>query len=232
MSIKGLLIDFDDTLYDYERCHHYALSCVFASLTDYTNIDVESLLERYNIAKKAIHIPLHGYASSHNRLLYFQKMIEQLPVRLESPISLAKHCYSLYWDSFISHIKLFDDVIDLFKDLRKQGIKIIMVTDLTADVQFKKIQRLGLDNLFDYVVTSEEAGCEKPHPYIFELALRKANLLPEQVYMVGDSYNKDIVGASNMGIQSIWLNRSDIIHSITDQIKEIKQFNELRGYLL
>ncbi|WP_424766487.1 HAD family hydrolase [Paenibacillus sp. sgz302251] len=232
MNIKGILIDFDDTLYEYKQCHELALTKVFNLLGQNIGLESTELYNRYLEAKRQIHISLHGFASSHNRLLYFQKLFEQLPNKIEFPISLAKQCYSLYWDSFIESIELFDDVINLLSDLKEKGLQIIMVTDLTADVQFEKIERLKLEHLFDYIVTSEEAGCEKPHPYIFELALRKSGLSPEQVCMIGDSYDKDISGALNMNIQAFWLNRSSKIRPITDRITEIKYFNELRGYLI
>jgi putative hydrolase of the HAD superfamily len=58
-------------------------------------------------------------------------------------------------------------------------------------------------------VTSEEAGKEKPHPFIFHLALEKLKIQKYDVCMIGDSYSKDIVGAINLEIKSIWLNRTN-----------------------
>ncbi|WP_171691028.1 HAD family hydrolase [Paenibacillus germinis] len=231
MKINGIFIDFDDTLYDYESCHQYASQKVFSILSQKTGFKEEELLRRYQEAKRSIHVPLHGTASSHNRLLYFQKMIEQFPNQIEFPVTLARICYKQYWDTFIDRIVLFEDVISWLQLLKNQNRKIVMVTDLTADVQFKKIERLRLENLIDLVVTSEESGCEKPHPYIFELALRKSDLSPSQVCMIGDSYDKDILGAINMNIHAFWLNRSGKSRPITDKITEIKEFKEMRGYL-
>jgi putative hydrolase of the HAD superfamily len=137
----------------------------------------------------------------------------------------------LYWDTFVAEIKLFDGVFDWLQEVKKRNIKIVMVTDLTADVQFLKIEKLHLDEVFDWIVTSEEAGCEKPHPYIFQLALQKSGLSADRVWMIGDSYEKDIRGALNLGIKPFWLNRSEKVKEVEQNVSVIKEFNEMWGYI-
>ena len=61
---------------------------------------------------------------------------------------------------------------------------------------------MGLEKQIDFLVTSEEVGCEKPNKLIFEKALEKINLENDQVIMIGDSELKDIKGAKNLGIRS------------------------------
>jgi FMN phosphatase YigB (HAD superfamily) len=55
---------------------------------------------------------------------------------------------------------------------------------------------------------SEEVGCQKPNPRIFEEALRMNGLQAEDVVMIGDSWNSDIQGAINAGIDQIWIRKS------------------------
>jgi putative hydrolase of the HAD superfamily len=52
------------------------------------------------------------------------------------------------------------------------------------------------------MLSSEEAGIEKPSPVIFGKALSKLNLKAEEVIMIGDNEEKDILGAEAMGIKS------------------------------
>jgi putative hydrolase of the HAD superfamily len=140
--------------------------------------------------------------------------------------------YDCYWSSFIQKIQLFDGVTEWLTTMKNQNRKIIMVTDLTSHVQFLKIKHLKIDHLFDWVVTSEEAGCEKPHPYIFHLALAKCGLSAKDVCMIGDSYEKDIEGARNAGIPTvIWLDRSNspLKSGLSDQVITIRQFHEVWG---
>ncbi len=59
------------------------------------------------------------------------------------------------------------------------------------------------------VFTSEDAKSYKPRKELFELALKNTNLKSEQVVHIGDSISSDILGASALGINTLWLNRSD-----------------------
>ena len=58
-------------------------------------------------------------------------------------------------------------------------------------------------NFFDYVVTSEEAGADKPDKRPFEVALEKLQLKPENIWMIGDNPRSDMVGAGEMGMIKI-----------------------------
>ena len=78
------------------------------------------------------------------------------------------------------------------------------------------------------LVTSEEAGREKPHPYVFMLSLKKLGLKASEVCVIGDSFSKDIFGARNLQIDAIWLNRFNKNEIYTDsKIKEINKFNDI-----
>ena len=58
--------------------------------------------------------------------------------------------------------RLFPGVREFLQQLKSIGIRTANITDLTAQIQFRKMVYFGLDEYFDYVVTSEEAGCDKP----------------------------------------------------------------------
>ena len=93
---------------------------------------------------------------------------------------------------------------------------------------FLQLKKLKLDNYCSSIVTSEEAGREKPHPYMFMLSLRKLNLKANEVCVIGDNFKKDIFGARNLQIDAIWFNH-DRKHEIFDDsnIKEINNFKEI-----
>ena len=100
-----------------------------------------------------------------------------------------------YWRAFLDSAVLFDQASDFLDDLRIAGIPVVIVTDLTAQIQFRKIIHFGLDRLVDWVVTSEEVGSEKPSGANFELALAKLGGVEGAVWMVGENAAKDIGGA-------------------------------------
>ena len=103
----------------------------------------------------------------------------------------------------LAEMKPFDYVVPLLQKYQENGIRIAVLTDMTAHIQYRKLERLGLTNYVDFIVTSEEAGGEKPERVMFELILDKLQLAAEDVLMVGDSQTKDIDGALCCGMQAI-----------------------------
>ena len=103
----------------------------------------------------------------------------------------------------VTRMKLRPGVLDFLTWCRKNGIVTCILTDLTADIQFKKMIHLKIDKLIDWVVSSEEAGADKPHKSMFRLALKKMGLSRSDVLMIGDNYHKDILGAKALGIRTV-----------------------------
>lgn len=215
--IKGILIDIDNTLYNYENAHKIAMEAVFKRVEGV--VDTARFKNAFNIAREEIHTRLKNTASSHNRLLYFQKTLEILNCK---DILLSYELYELYWDVFIENIKLYEGVMDFFIKNHKKK-KICFITDLTADIQYKKIKKMNLAQYTNAIVTSEEAGIEKPDKKIFILALDKIKLSSDEVCVVGDSYEKDILGAKNLGIKAFWLNDKN-----KKQDEGVIQFNNFK----
>jgi putative hydrolase of the HAD superfamily len=63
----------------------------------------------------------------------------------------------------------------------------------------------GLDTLFDVQIDSAVAGVRKPDPAIFALALERLRARPRDAWVVGDSYERDIVPGKHLGCRTIWL---------------------------
>ena len=77
-----------------------------------------------------------------------------------------------------------------------------------TEVQYKKINNSGLGGYFDKIILSEDAGVNKPHPEIFDYALKQTNASAEETIIIGDNWKADIEGARNSNIDQIWLNRN------------------------
>ena len=227
MKFNGILLDIDNALYPYQPIHQKALSAVFTIFSKELSIDEDIIKREFKKARDGIHIELSGTASSHNRLLYFQRMFEQMKI---NPMKYGMYAYNIYWDIFLENLKPYDNVYDFLELVRDR--KVCLLSDLTAHIQYRKIERLRLYDYTDLLVTSEEAGREKPHPYMFMLGLKKLGLKADEVCMVGDSFEKDITGAANLGIYSFWLNpdgKEEKLHELTT---EFRTFKELMGYFV
>lgn len=199
--IKAVIFDLDDTLYAYEPLDQEAGKRVQNYACQYLNILENTYKEAYQFGRTETKKHLGNVGASHNRLLYFQKTLEFLKV---NPIPMSLQMYEIYWGTFLDNMQLYPGVRELINKLHEKGIVIAVCTDLTAHIQHRKIKALGLCEDISYLITSEEAGKEKPAPEIFELCLRKLGLSPKEVFYIGDNYKKDIEGARACGMQALW----------------------------
>ncbi|EKO3943260.1 HAD family hydrolase [Vibrio fluvialis] len=189
----AILFDTDNTLYPYEPAHKAAQKAVKEKVIKTFSITETQFEQAFDQSRRLVKERLGHTASSHSRLLYLQRMLEILG--LGSQVLLALDFEQTYWRTFLSNAILFDGVKDLLDDVRLLGIPTAIVTDLTAQIQFRKVVYFGLDHYFDYIVTSEEAGFDKPHEAPFKIALDKMRPAGSCIWMIGDNPVNDIRGA-------------------------------------
>lgn len=92
-------------------------------------------------------------------------------------------------------------------DARGVAMGIVSNTVFCAEVLQWELEKHGLGRYFRFLVSSAEYGLRKPHPALMNLAIKKMNLLPEQIWFVGDSERCDVGGAKLVGMTAIWYNR-------------------------
>lgn len=214
--IKLVLFDLDGTLYSYEAANRAAERALLEQISTslgMSDADARALLAS---AKKRVKLRLGNVASSHNRLLYMQELCELAKV---SPLQYALPFYNVYWDAMLERMEPFPYVLPLFEELKTRRVQIGILTDLTAHIQYRKIERLGLGHYIDYFTTSEEAGEEKPSPLAFARALEKTPFTAGEVLMVGDDMEKDVRGAVEQGIHAVlYTGQKDIFNEVVSAL--------------
>ena len=206
MFYKGIIFDLDNTLYDYELCHQRAITDVFNYLIKKNlSLNIEYLVYEYENISKKLKYELGYTASSHNKSIYFKQLLKKININL-SCFSIINN---LYWETFYDNMIFFDGVYDFIKWNKINGIKIGLLTDYETEYQIIKLEKLGLLEYIDYIVTSEEVGIEKPSSKIFMTLLEKMKLTSSDVIMIGDNYEKDIKGALNLNIVSYWFHKNN-----------------------
>ena len=197
----AVIFDTDNTLYPYEPAHKAATISVKQKASKLLGVKPEIFEDALSQSRREVKNRLGDVASSHSRLLYFQRAIELLGMKTQLLITLDLE--QTYWRTFLENCKLFDSTITFLKHLKELEIKTAIITDLTAQIQFRKIIFFGLEDYFDFVVTSEESGMDKPNKNSFDLALKKLKVNPKKCWMIGDSIKSDISGANAKKIISI-----------------------------
>jgi putative hydrolase of the HAD superfamily len=122
-------------------------------------------------------------------LLYFKRLLENLG--LHSRFDLAYQMESSYWSDFIMAMQLEASSLRFLQKAREMGIPIIMATDLTAAIQIRKVMQLGIHPYLSGMLTSEEAGLDKPAIEFAQELQARFDFDFSQGWVVGDSPEKD-----------------------------------------
>ena len=207
MTIKTAIFDLDHTLYNFMDCHEEADKAVADYVEEHFGIGYDIYRQRLTEAMRMTEDKIgQPNASTHSRTLRYQTLLEDIGAHA------IDHAYPMcraYWDTFYKHMTLEPVVMDILSTLKGMGVTIIVATDMTADVQLEKLRILGINNLVDYLVTSEEAGEEKPGDRILDLCVKKANTEASECVFIGDHPIRDVIGPMHYGMQAVWCRHFD-----------------------
>lgn len=203
-SYSAILVDWDDTLWDFQANAYVALQKAY---------DIHNLQRYFDSFN-------HFYAlyETRNKQLwqdYSQNKITKNELQRERfiyPFEMVGHVDSHlsetvgndFLELTILQNKLLPDATPLIQYLA-QKYTLVILSNGFKEVQYRKIEASGLKPYIKHIVLSEEVGAQKPDRQIFEYALKLLRLNPTQVLMIGDNLETDIKGAMNMGIDTIYL---------------------------
>jgi putative hydrolase of the HAD superfamily len=226
IMVKDIFFDLDHTLWDFDKNSMLAFKRVFkkfkitiefdAFLKIYEPINVE-YWKKYRedkVSKESLRRGRLIDSFNFFDLIYTTEKIDEIADAYIQELPFDNH--------------LFEGAVEIL-DYLILKYKLHIITNGFEEVQHKKLKNSGIDHYFSTVTTSEEVGVKKPNPKVFLTALNKANSLPTQSVMIGDSLEADILGANNIGMQTIFYNYRN--ESISKKIKSIDSLLEIKNYL-
>ena len=205
-NVKGVLIDIDNTLYPYNPAHEKAIKDCHNEFIKKIKegVSFDNFYNHYRAKRIEVTKRLYPQGSCRSRLFAFQSFFEELGDK-NAFINACKF-ETLYWKSFNKNMILSDNAYKFLLECRSKNIQVCAISDMQTYYQTQKLKALKIDHLINFLVTSEEAGVEKPGSQIFLIALKKLNLKFNDVIMVGDDKEKDIKGAEALKIKSYLVN--------------------------
>ena len=216
---KAVFIDWDDTIGDFlgaaklalqDMYEKYNLSEYFASFEEFFllykphNIELWDKYGKDLVTKEYLSFDRFFFP-----LMHGSRVGERLKVKGERQevAALAEQLSEDFLNMTTARFSLLPGAEELVRYLAKK-YPLTVVTNGFVEVQYEKFDKSGLRDCFAQIVLSEEVGCQKPNPRIFEEALRMNGLQAEEVVMIGDSWSSDIQGAINAGIDQIWIRKN------------------------
>jgi len=221
--LKAVLFDMDDTLYpesDFVKSGFRAVSCYLRS--------------KYGLAEDWLLDEMLRILQRDGRGKVFDTLLENLGLYSDDHIKLLVYIYRSHRPT----IYPFRDVLPIVDNLKKDGLRLGIVTDGMGSVQRNKIAALGMESLFDVIVCTDELGREywKPSVVAFKIALELLQVSATQAAYVGDNVHKDFVGPNSIGMLTIQVRKQDVqnvraeglydpllsARFIVDELKEIR----------
>jgi putative hydrolase of the HAD superfamily len=108
-----------------------------------------------------------------------------------------------------SALVLYPHVQMTLLELTKRGIRLGVVSDAPQPQAWLRLCSLGLQHVFDAVVTFEDTREHKPNPAPFREVLRRLAVEPREALMVGDWAERDVVGAKSLGMTTVFARYGD-----------------------
>lgn len=201
MKYETILFDLDDTLFDFGISEKNALHRTFQAF------ELPSGLENYHSRYREISKGLWRELEQ-GRMILSNLGVERFRrLFVESGLDIDPELFnSAYLRNLGKEAHLIEGARELCHYF--QPYRLVVITNGFKEVQWARIQSSPLHNTFDDIITSEEAGFQKPDKGIFDFVFSKLGLShKEKVLIVGDSLTSDIQGGINYGIDTCWFNR-------------------------
>ena len=191
-DIRGILFDLDNTLYNrdlaFEGWTRSFVAEQFAAESD-TGQDA--------IVQQILALDNHGYVTKH---VLFTQLRALYPTIRQEVSTLCERFYQ----EWLVYMTLEAGTQSLLNALDLSAIPFGIITNGPVQ-QHLKIDQLELRSRTRCLFISEEFGCHKPDPAIFQAAAACLGLPCEQILFVGDNPHADICGAQAVGMTTAWL---------------------------
>ena len=224
--IKAVIFDLDNTLVDFMAMKNQAIDAAIHAMRDAgLGLSTEEIRKRIDAI----------YAE---RGIEFQSVFDQLLYD-----EFSKVDYKILASGIIAYRRAREAALVLYPHvyltligLMKMNLKLAVVSDAPSREAWLRLCYLNLHHLFDAVVTFDDTKIRKPNPEPFVEALKRLGLRAEECLMIGDWAERDMVGAAQVGMKTIFARYGDTfgtivshadyeVDDITQVVDIVKQLN-------
>ena len=193
-ELKAIVFDLDDTLYSEKEYVRSGFRAIADTLPQINQME-EKLWRAFEQKKSAIDEVMSAEG------IYTDE--------------LKQKCLSVY-RFHLPNIHLYDGAKELLQQFRADGYKLGIITDGRPEGQRAKIQALGLEELVDCIIVTDELGgveYRKPNKAAFVKMRETLGVVFEEMCYIGDNLKKDFVAPEMLGIRAIHFANADGLYS-------------------
>jgi putative hydrolase of the HAD superfamily len=205
-KIKAILFDIDDTLYDRNKSQYLVLDKILEKLPQiFGDINkkriLDAFLESDRISTADWEAGLHKDDIRDYRSNIF---LEALGI----PLKYSSQITNVYVTEYPQINAPVDGAVELVSKTSQRFLTGV-ISNTLPDVQYKKLETLGLRHYFTCIILAGEIGLKKPDAGIFIYTANQLKLLPAECLFIGDNYENDIAGGKGAGMITCWFRRGN-----------------------
>jgi len=220
--IKAVIFDLDNTLVDFMGMKRQAIDAAISAMID----------AGLNLSREEVKGRIDSIYSA--RGIEFQNVFDELLYDVFQKVD-----YKILSAGIISYRRAreaalvpYPHVYMTLMELLKRGLRLAVVSDAPAREAWLRLSYLNFHHIFHTVVTFDDTGERKPKPGPFRKALELLNVRPEEALMVGDWAERDMIGAANIGMKTVFARYGDTFGTVdTHADYEVGDVKELLSIL-
>ena len=226
--IKAIIFDLDNTLLDFVKMKQFSVKAAITAMNE-AGLEVDE--------KKAYEdiFDLYMERGWENQQV-FDDYLNQTVGKVSNKI-LAAGIVS-YRRAREATLLVYPNVNKTIIQLIKMGINLAVVSDAPSREAWMRLYYLNLHHVFDPVLTFDDTGVRKPSPKPFQMALDYLKIKPNEAIMIGDWPERDVVGAKEIGMKTIFARYGDTfgtvdsgadwdVNNVYEVVNIIKELNDV-----
>ena len=197
--IQAVIFDLDNTLTDFIKAKDEAIRAGIDAMIDAgLRLDAET-------AHRQLYAIYQLEGIEYQRV--FNRFLQETAGRVDDRMLAA--AVIAYRRARDGSLVLYPHAVMVLNRLLRDGYGLVVVSDAPRFEAWLRLCRLGLHHHFDRVFTYDDTGARKPDPLPFTMALTELRVRPDQAVMIGDWPSRDIRGAKDLGLHTVWARYGD-----------------------
>jgi putative hydrolase of the HAD superfamily len=197
--IRAVIFDLDNTLTDFIQAKDVAIHAAIDAMID-AGLDMSAAE-----AHRRIYAIYLREGIEYQRV--FNSFLQDVAGQVEDRILAA--AVIAYRRARDGSLVLYPHAKMVLNRLLRDGYRLAVVSDAPRFEAWLRLCQLGLPHTFDRVFTYDDTGARKPDPLPFQMALDEFEVRPDQAVMIGDWPTRDIRGAKDLGLHTVWARYGD-----------------------
>ena len=230
MKIQHIFFDLDNTLWDHRKNAYLTLKEIFKREdTEKFNIGFEEFHTEYFTINEKLWAQIRD-GEIDKEYLRKHRFYDAFLFFGVDDFELSQVFEHQFLDEILNYNDLVPGAFEILEYLSAKNYDLHILSNGFQEVTHKKCELSGIKNYFKTITSADEINIRKPHPEVYDYALKKANAQKENSIMIGDDWIADVEGGKAFGLEVVFLDVFNDNYE-AENVKVIKKLKELETIL-